>query len=102
MRTGQNECGGTQTCSSTTAAHGAANVTTAKVMAASWEICAESHPFAGASRHSAGKEHNEHTAGLHVFSLETAAAGEAPVNKLKANVILLILTWNMVHKSACR
>lgn len=85
MRAGQNEGSGTQTCSSTTAAHGAANVMTAKVMAASWEIHTESHPFDDASRHSVGKEHDEHTAGLDVFFLEITAAGEAPINNLKAN-----------------
>ena len=36
-----------------------------------------------------GKEHDEHTAGLDVFSLEIKAAGEAPINKLKANANLI-------------
>lgn len=56
-----------------------------KVKAALWEVHAESHPFTGASRHSVGKEHDEHTAGLDVFSLEITPAEEALINKLKAN-----------------
>lgn len=85
----QNEGGGTQACSLTTAACGAASVTTAKVMAASWEIRAESHLFTCASRHSVGKEHSEPTAGLDVFSLEITVAGKAPINKLEANANLI-------------
>jgi len=38
---------------------------------------------------SLGKEHDEHTAGLDVFSLGITAAEEAPINKLKANVNLI-------------
>lgn len=89
MKTGQNKGGGTQTCTSTAAACGTANAMTAKVKAASWEIRTESHPFAGASRHTVGKEHNEHTAGLDVFSLEITAVGEAPINKLEAKADLI-------------
>lgn len=54
-----------------------------------WEVFTESHPFAGASRHSVGKEHDEHTAGLDVFSLERTPAEEALIIKLKANPNLI-------------
>lgn len=74
-----------ETCSSTTACQ----CDDSKVKAALWEVCTESHPFAGASRHSVGKEHNEHTAGLDVFSLEITPAEEALINKLKANANLI-------------
>lgn len=60
-----------------------------KVMAALWDVCTEPHPFTGASRHSVGKEHAEHTAGLDVFSLEITPAEEALINKLKANANLI-------------
>lgn len=60
-----------------------------KVKAALWEVCTESHPFAGASRHSEGKEHDEHTAGLDVFSLEVTPAEEALINKLKTNANII-------------
>lgn len=36
-----------------------------------------------------GKEHDEHTAGLDVFSLEITPAEEALINKLKANANLI-------------
>lgn len=38
-----------------------------------------------------GKEHDEHTAGLDVFSLEITPAEEALINKLKANANLIML-----------